>query len=414
MVADRRATAIAVTAAGLAAALLPAAAATARPGAPAPPGFTFAGTAAPGAIAIDALLAHAPTTWRQLVGDAVPNAAVTHVPNRKVRVVLATGEQAAMRALLARTVPVPAAAQVIPFAGSFALVRTERIEQYVASVIGAVPAGAPAAVADVIAVATRSHAASQAARGYVVPCAAGQCVSVGLPSTASAIGRAARATRGLVLTAHGAVVAATLVPSHGWKRVLAPTEVAAKLGYPGTLQQVTISSVNAQGRPDLLTLSGSAGDRVTDARTLARTLGLPAAPDHITAPVAAVGSELSDAAELAATAIDAPPIQPAELPAHEPAPLTEAAVPAPVVAPALPVEAPQVAAPETVPVALPPSVLADLLGGLLAGNPQAAEPTGLDLLGALAETSPSRGADPAATLDLLVPAALEPATITGL
>lgn len=390
-----RTAALAAAAVGVLAALLPAVPAA---GAPSADTFTFTGVPQPGAVALDALVAHAPAGWPVLLSSALPGAAATHVRNQKVRVVLATGGSEQMSALQERTAPVPSPAQVVAYRGASALVRTEPLETYVASVVGAVPDGASDAVADVVAIAVRSRAAAQAAHGYVVPCGTGQCLRVGLPDRASAIGRAAKATAGVVASAHGRVIAASLRPTGRWSRTLAAHDVGVRLGYAGTLSSVTISSVDDQGNPDLLTLSGSAGDRVVDAVTLVRALRLPAAPATITSPLAAgrpgAGSELSgdlsaDAAALADEAAGTTPVQPAQLPALEPAPLFAQSAPAPLIAPALPADGPAgdlALLPAALPTVLPPSALSDLLRGVLTGIASTGtdDTDGLDVCAALA------------------------------
>ena len=385
----------AVAAVGALVALVPAASAWASQSAKksrTPPAFTFAGTAGPGAVALDALRTDAASGhgWRRLLSDALPRTAATHVPDVSIHVVLATGDAAVLSAGLASG---DTASRVVPYGEGSALVRTERLEDYVASVVGAVPAAAPTSVADAVAIALRSRAAAQAAHGYVMPCSAQQCVTVGGSHPSAAMARAARATRGIVLSAHGRVVDAVLLPSAAWRCTVRAGTVATRLAYAGTLRSIAVSTVDAIGAPDLLTLSGSAGARVVRATDVVRALGLPAAPTSITAArrIAAVASAVGD--ELSGLAIpssSSPPVAPAELPAIEPARVVAPDVPAPVVAPALSAGGVLVADPAAAPVGVLPSVLSDLLGGLIAPKgsaPGAAASDGLDVCRALAASA---------------------------
>jgi SpoIID/LytB domain protein len=89
-----------------------------------------------------------------------------------------------------------------------------------------------------------------------------------------------------------------------WRRTVALGDLAARFGYGGTIQRVTISDAGPSGRALAVTLAGTAGERVVPGRTFASRLGL-----RSTLFSPKVG-----------TAADAPPLAPVD-------PLAEQALP---------------------------------------------------------------------------------------
>jgi len=59
-----------------------------------------------------------------------------------------------------------------------------------------------------------------------------------------------------------------------WALDVALSDVAARLGYPGTLREVRVDATGPSGRPVAMTLVGDAGDRPIDPQVFRRRLGL--------------------------------------------------------------------------------------------------------------------------------------------
>ena len=59
-----------------------------------------------------------------------------------------------------------------------------------------------------------------------------------------------------------------------WRNVVSLGDVAARFGYPGTVESVRITDKGPSGRALAVTLDGTAGARSVDGRTFARELGL--------------------------------------------------------------------------------------------------------------------------------------------
>jgi len=71
-----------------------------------------------------------------------------------------------------------------------------------------------------------------------------------------------------------------------WSIDVALTDVAARLGYPGTLTGVRVDATGPSGRPVAMTLVGDAGERPVDPQVFRRRLGLRSTLFQVQAGVA--------------------------------------------------------------------------------------------------------------------------------
>jgi SpoIID/LytB domain protein len=168
-----------------------------------------------------------------------------------------------------------------------------------------VPGTWPAAAVQAQAVAARTYA-MRAMQGSGELCDSESCqVYVGTAHESPGQVAAVEATRGMVVT-YGGSLAATFysasgggfaanvaegfgsgydvpyLPAHPYKTAhpdewaldVALTDVAARLGYPGTLDSVTVDQVGPSGRPLQMTLHGDAGPSQINPQDFRRRLGL--------------------------------------------------------------------------------------------------------------------------------------------
>lgn len=192
--------------------------------------------------------------------------------------------------------------------GGFRLVDVLDIEEYLRG-LGEVPHSWPDAALQTQAVAARTYALRAREAGHPLGydlCDDTRCqVYVGVQSESSRSTAAARDTAGEVITYRGSLAEAfysanaggfTASPAEGfgygtvisylpsavtapgdravWKVTATPADVAARLGYPGRLDAVTVAQRGLSGRALSLRLDGSAGARTTPAVKAASRLGL--------------------------------------------------------------------------------------------------------------------------------------------
>jgi SpoIID/LytB domain protein len=190
--------------------------------------------------------------------------------------------------------------------GSLRLVNELDVEDYLRG-MGEVRDGRwPAAALGAQAVAARTYALRAVAGGGEI-CPTQRCqVYLGQQAEYPAMDAAVAATRGQVLR-YGAGLATTVYSANGggvtatpkegfgpaatdlpylravpyptgepdaWETRVGLADLAARLGYPSTLQSVRVSSTGPSGRATAVELSGGAGTRTLDARSFARALGL--------------------------------------------------------------------------------------------------------------------------------------------
>jgi stage II sporulation protein D len=190
----------------------------------------------------------------------------------------------------------------------FRLVNVLDVEDYLRG-MGEVPAGWPAAALRTQAVAARTYALRAVAAGHPLGydvCDDTRCqVYLGVQAEAASTTAAARATRGEVITYGDALAdtfysanagGVTATPGEGfgssttipylpggvsapgdiaaWRVTASPRDIAARLGYPGRLEALTVSGKGPSGRVTQLRLDGSAGRRELAGVDAARRLGL--------------------------------------------------------------------------------------------------------------------------------------------
>ena len=190
----------------------------------------------------------------------------------------------------------------------FRLVDVLDVEEYLRG-MGEVPASWPAAALETQAVAARTYALRAVAAGHPLGydlCDDTRCqVYLGVQAETASTTAAARATRGEVITYRGGLAdtfysanagGVTATPAEGfggsttipylpggvpapgdvapWHLSASPQDIAARLGYPGRLESLTVSGKGPSGRVTRLQLDGSAGRRELTGVDAARRLGL--------------------------------------------------------------------------------------------------------------------------------------------
>ena len=209
-------------------------------------------------------------------------------------------------ALPARSARYRGLIEVTAAGGGLRLVNRLDVEEYLRGMGEVRDPRWPAAALGAQAVAARTYALRAMATGSEI-CATQRCqVYLGQQAEYAAMDAAVAATRGQVLvygnelatavySANGAGVSATPKEGFGpaatdlpylrsaayptgdrdpWQVTVGLADIAARLGYPSTLQSVRVSATGPSGRPTAVELSGGAGIRTLPARTFAQALGL--------------------------------------------------------------------------------------------------------------------------------------------
>jgi SpoIID/LytB domain protein len=251
----------------------------------------------------------------------------------------------------------------------YRLVNVLDVEEYLLG-LGEVPAGWPLAALRTQAVAARTYAlrAVGAGRplGYDV-CDDTRCqVYLGVQGERARTGQATRDTRGQVVTYRGALAdtfysanagGVTASPGEGfggtstspylpagtkapgevdpWKVTATPAEIAARLGYRGSLTGITIAKKGPSGRAVLVRLDGSAGPMELGGVVFQRRLGLRSNLLTVrrgTGTAQGLPAASAAVAQLApAQAATAPVLpEPSAAPSASPEPPPDIATPAPV------------------------------------------------------------------------------------
>lgn len=209
-------------------------------------------------------------------------------------------------ALPARSARYRGLVEITAAGGGLRLVNRLDVEDYLRGMGEVRDPSWPAAALGAQAVAARTYALRAMATGNEI-CATQRCqVYLGQHAEYAAMDAAVAATRGQVLvygnelatavySANGGGVSATPKEGFGpagtdlpylrsaayptgdrapWQVKVSLSDLAARLGYPSTLQSVRVSATGPSGRATAVELSGGAGVRTLAARTFAQALGL--------------------------------------------------------------------------------------------------------------------------------------------
>ena len=252
--------------------------------------------------------------------------------------------------------------------GALKLVNRLDVEDYLRGMGEVRDPSWPPASLQAQAVAARTYALRAMAAGNEI-CASQRCqVYLGQQAEYAAMDAAVAATRGQVLrygtelatavySADGGGVSATPTEGFGpaatdlpylrsapyptgdpdhWQVRIGLADLAARLGYPSTLESVRVSAVGPSGRATAVELSGGAGARTIAARSLGQALGLRStlwslslsSADVAPPPPPAADLVQVPPAEAAIAPLAVPPAAPPGRALDQPAPIATTASPA--------------------------------------------------------------------------------------